>query len=242
MHSRIVTGGSRTKKQAADFEALIPGGEGRTKRPRCHARTELPCAVRRWPRSARRSSSSTRRRSRTSQKVTDVDKRIAGLEERTRTFTEIDARIQALLGDRGSKLSRRRRAWWLLAVIYRSTDSPSSTSRRGCSRPRQALMPSSESRPPWRRPRTALRKTQGEVKSTIEAAAGGQGRARSGPRYRWPSIAGLRAAARRVQRSARGFRRGRGVGQGTGAETRPADAAPGAEQDDRREACPASTP
>ena len=106
----------------------------------------------------------------TSQTVTAVDKRIAGLEERTRTFTEIDARIQALLRAR-SKLSRRRRAWWLLAVIYRSTDSPSSTSRRRCSRPRQALMPSSESRPPWRRPRTALRKTQGEVKSTIDAAA-----------------------------------------------------------------------
>ena len=162
-------GGSRTKKQAADFEALILAAkEEQSALDAMLAQITLRGSkVAQVGKTLKQFDAKTVA---TSQKVTDVDKRIAGLEERTRTFTEIDARIQALLAIAeqaqqkaeglvapGSDLQKHRQSVQHLSSQMLQTQAGIDTLKR-----EQATLEEA---------RTALRKTQGEVKSTIDAAA-----------------------------------------------------------------------
>ena len=91
-----LTGGSRTEKQAEDFQALIASA----KEERSALNAMLAQIALRGSKLAEVGKTLEQFDAKTlatDLKITDVDKRIAGLEERTRTFTEIDARIQALL-------------------------------------------------------------------------------------------------------------------------------------------------
>ena len=169
MHSRILTGGSRTKKQAADFEALILAA----KEEQSALNAMLAQITLRGSKVAQVGKTLEQFDAKTvatSQKVTDVDKRIAGLEERTRTFTEIDARIQALLAIAeqaqqkaeglvapGSDLQKHRQSVQHLSSQMLQTQAGIDALKR-----EQATLEEA---------RTALRRTQGEVKSTIDAAA-----------------------------------------------------------------------
>ena len=164
-----LTGGSRTKKQAADFEALILAA----KEEQSALNAMLAQITLRGSKVAQVGKTLKQFDAKTvatSQKVTDVDKRIAGLEERTRTFTEIDARIQALLAIAeqaqqkaeglvapGSDLQKHRQSVQHLSSQMLQTQAGIDALKR-----EQATLEEA---------RTALRRTQGEVKSTIDAAA-----------------------------------------------------------------------
>ena len=205
-----LTGGSRTKKQAADFAALILAA----KEEQSALYAMLAQITLRGSKVAQVGKTLEQFDAKTvatSQKVTDIDKRIAGLEERTRTFTEIDARIQALLAITeqaqqkaeglvapGSDLQKHRQSVQRLSSQMLQTQAGIDALKR-----EQATLEEA---------RTALRKTQGEVKSTIDAAAVVKAeldQVRGTAGHLSQDYARLRG---RVQRSARGFRLGRGVG------------------------------
>jgi chromosome segregation ATPase len=91
-----LTGGSRTDKQAQDLKALILSAK--------EERRSLNVMLEQWTRSGSKLAEVGKTLKQfdaqtvaTDRKVSDVDKRIAGLEERTQTFAEIDARIQVLM-------------------------------------------------------------------------------------------------------------------------------------------------
>ena len=164
-----LTGGSRTKKQAADFEALILAA----KEEQSALDALLAQITLRGSKVAQVGKTLLQFDAKTvatSQKVTDVAKRIAGLEERTRAFTKIDARIQALLAIAeqaqqkaeglvapGSDLQKHRQSVQRLSSQMLQTQAGIDALKR-----EQATLEEA---------RTALLKTQGEVKSTIDAAA-----------------------------------------------------------------------
>ena len=164
-----LTGGSRTEKQAEDFQALIASA----KEERSALNAMLAQIALRGSKLAEVGKTLEQFDAKTlatDLKITDVDKRIAGLEERTRTFTEIDARIQALLTTAkqaqqkaeglvapDSDLQKHRKS-----VEHLSSQMIQTQAGIDVLRQEQATL---------EEVRTSLRKTTGEVNSTIDHAA-----------------------------------------------------------------------
>ena len=164
-----LTGASRTKKQAADFEALILAAKKEQSALNALL-AQITLRGSKLTQVGKTLEQFDAKTVATGQKVADVDKRIASLEERTRTFAEIDARIQALLAIAeqaqqkaegllapGSDLQKHRKS-----VQHLSSQMFKTQAGLDALKQEQATL---------EEVRTELRKTQDEVKSTIDVAA-----------------------------------------------------------------------
>ena len=164
-----LTGGSRTEKQAEDFQALILAAkEERSALNAMLAQIDLRGS--KLAQVGKTLEQFDAKTVATDRKVTDVDKRIAGLEERTRTFAEIDVRIQELLT---TSEQAHQKAESLVApesdlqkfrksVQHLSSQMLQSQAGIDALRRDQATL---------KEVRTELRKTQDGVKSTIDGTA-----------------------------------------------------------------------
>ncbi|MSO83634.1 MAG: hypothetical protein EXQ53_10125 [Acidobacteria bacterium] len=92
------TGGGKAQKQAEDFQALI--ASAKEERSALNAMlAQIALRSSRLSQVGKTLEDVAQKTSATSWKIADVDARVAGIEERIRTFTEIDVRIQALLAE-----------------------------------------------------------------------------------------------------------------------------------------------
>jgi len=164
-----LTGGSRTEKQAEDFQALILAAkEERSALNAMLAQIDLRGS--KLAQVGKTLEQFDAKTVATDRKVTDVDKRIAGLEERTRTFAEIDVRIQELLT---TSEQAHQKAESLVAP-----DSDLQKFRESVQRLSSQMLQSQAGIDALRRDqatlkevRTELRETQDGVKSTIDGTA-----------------------------------------------------------------------
>ena len=164
-----LTGGSRTEKQAEDFQALIL--EAKEERSALNAMlAQIDLRGSKLAQVGKTLEQFDAKTVATDRKVTDVDKRIAGLEERTRTFAEIDVRIQELLT---ISEQAHQKAESLVAP-----DSDLQKFRKSVQRLSSQMLQSQAGIDALRRDqatlkevRTDLRKTQDGVKSTIDGTA-----------------------------------------------------------------------
>ena len=164
-----LTGGSRTEKQAEDFQALILAAkEERSALNAMLAQIDLRGS--KLAQVGKTLEQFDAKTVATDRKVTDVDKRIAGLEERTRTFAEIDVRIQELLT---ISEQAHQKAESLVAP-----DSDLQKFRKSVQHLSSQMLQSQAGIDALRRDqatlkevRTDLRKTQDGVKSTIDGTA-----------------------------------------------------------------------
>jgi len=164
-----LTGGSRTEKQAEDFQALILAAkEERSALNAMLAQIDLRGS--KLAQVGKTLEQFDAKTVATDRKVTDVDKRIAGLEERTRTFAEIDVRIQELLT---ISEQAHQKAESLVAP-----ESDLQTFRKSVQHLSSQMLQSQAGIDALRRDqatlkevRTELRKTQDGVKSTIDGTA-----------------------------------------------------------------------
>ena len=164
-----LTGSSRTAKQAEDFEALIL--QAKEERSALSAMlAQIALRGSKLSQVGKTLEQFDEKTVATGGKIADVDKRVAGLEERTRKFAEIDARIQALLATAakaqqaaeglvapGSDLQKHRQSVQHLSSQMLQTQAGLDTLKQ-----EQATL---------EEVRTELRKTQGEIKNTIDHAA-----------------------------------------------------------------------
>ena len=164
-----LTGGSRTEKQAEDFQALIL--EAKEERSALNAMlAQIDLRGSKLAQVGKTLEQFDAKTVATDRKVTDVDKRIAGLEERTRTFAEIDVRIQELLT---ISEQAHQKAESLVAP-----DSDLQKFRKSVQHLSSQMLQSQAGIDALRRDqatlkevRTDLRKTQDGVKSTIDGTA-----------------------------------------------------------------------
>ena len=164
-----LTGSGKAQKQAEDFQALIASA----KEERSALNAMLAQIVLRSPRLSQVGKTLEQLDEKTvatGGKLADVDTRIASLEERIRTFAEIDGRMQALLATAAqaqqaaealvapdSDLQKHRQSVQHLSSQILQTQAGIDALKQ-----EQATLEEF---------RTELRKTQGEIKSTIDHAA-----------------------------------------------------------------------
>ena len=164
-----LTGSGKAQKQAEDFQALI--ASAKEERSSLNAMlAQIALRSSRLTQVSKTLEQFDEKTVATGGKIADVDKRIAGLEERIRTFADIDARIQALLETAaraqqaaealvapGSDLQKHRQS-----VQHLSSQMLQNQASIDALKEEQATLVEF---------RTELRETQGEIKSTIDHAA-----------------------------------------------------------------------
>ena len=165
----LTGGGKAAQKQAEDFQALI--ATAKEERSALNAMlAQIALRSSRLSQVGKTLDQVDQKAAATSGHVVDVDKRVASLEERIRTFAEIDARIQALLA--AATLAQQS------AEKLTAPDSELQKHRQSVQQLSSQMLQTQASIDSLKRERatleefrTQLRQTQVEIKSTVDHAA-----------------------------------------------------------------------